>query len=156
MDTFTTPSGDPVPSSGVDATFAREAARLLASSLPPADAAAVHLRVEEPNAPAEPIAVPAAAVRLLLSILEGMGKGRAMHVIEYKDEVTTGEMARLLNVSAPYAIKMLDQGVIPSRLVGTHRRARLADVLAYREAQYAARKTILDQMAAVDQELGLI
>ena len=94
MDTFTTPSGDPVPSSGVDATFAREAARLLASSLPPADAAAVHLRVEEPNAPAEPIAVPAAAVRLLLSILEGMGKGRAMHVIEYKDEVTTGEMAR--------------------------------------------------------------
>jgi hypothetical protein len=28
-----------------------------------------------------------------------------------------------------YAIKMLDEGKIPSRLVGKHRRARVADVL---------------------------
>ena len=64
--------------------------------------------------------------------------------------------ARLLNVSTPYAIKMLDEGEIPLRKVGTHRRARLADVLAYRDQQYEARKAVLDdQMAAVDQELGL-
>ena len=51
---------------------------------------------------------------------------------------------------------MLDEGKIPSHLVGTHRRARLADVLAYRDEQYSARKAILDQMSAIDQELGLV
>ncbi len=71
-------------------------------------------------------------------------------------ELTTTEAAELLNVSAPYAIKMLDEGKIPSRRVGTHRRARLIDVLAYRDEQYQTRKVILDRMAAMDQELGLV
>jgi excisionase family DNA binding protein len=154
MNTITHGPHDPIVPSNVDTAFAREAARLLSLSLPKADGA-VRLRVDEPNAPEVPIAVPASALRLLLSILQGMAKGNAVHVLEHQPEVTTGEMARLLNVSAPYAIKMLDEGKIPSRLVGTHRRARLADVLAYRDEQYKARKAILDQMAAIDQELGL-
>lgn len=145
---------DPIVPSDIDTAFAREAARLLASSLPDASGA-IRLRVEEPNAPGETIAIPASALRGLVSILEGMAKGNAVHVLEQHPEVTTGEMAKLLNVSAPYAIKMLDEGKIPSRLVGKHRRARLADVLAYRAAQYTARKAVLDQMAAIDQELGL-
>lgn len=155
MNATTTPGPhDPIVPSDVDAAFAREAARLLTSSLPDADGA-VHLRVEEPNVPGEAIAVPASALRGLISILQGMAKGNAVHVLEQHPEVTTGEMAKLLNVSAPYAIKMLDEGKIPSRLVGKHRRARLADVLAYRDTQYKARKAVLDQMAAIDQELGL-
>ena len=155
MNTLTADLTDPIAPTAADARFARESSRLLASSLP-ATNGTVHLRVEEPNAPTEAVAVPAAAFRLLLSILDGMGKGRAVRVIEDNPEVTTGEMAKLLNVSTPYAIKMLDDGKIPSRLVGTHRRALLADVLAYRDEQYNARKAILDRMAAIDQELGLV
>jgi excisionase family DNA binding protein len=154
MTTTTLGSRDPVIPSDDDSAFAREAARLLASSLA-SSGEAVHLRVEEPNAPAEPIAIPAAAFRLLVSILEGMGKGNAVHVLEHHPEVTTSEAAKLLNVSVPYAIRMMDDGKIPSRRVGTHRRARLADVLAYRAEQYKERKAVLDQMAAIDQELGL-
>ncbi|HTW68282.1 MAG TPA: excisionase family DNA-binding protein [Acetobacteraceae bacterium] len=144
----------PVVPSAADRACARDALRLLASSLPDADRA-VYLRVEEPDVPGEAIAVPASALRLLVSILRGMANGKAVHVLEHQSEVTTGEMARLLNVSPPYAVKMLDEGRIPSRLVGTHRRARLDDVLAYRDEQYKARKAVLDQMAAIDQELGL-
>lgn len=72
------------------------------------------------------------------------------------DHVPPAALAKLLNISAPHAIKMLDEGKIPSRRVGKHRRARLADVLAYRDEQYTGRKTVLDRMAAIDQELGLI
>lgn len=154
MATLTADPTKPVTPSVADTEFARESARLLAPSLMAASGT-VHLRVEEPNAPREAVEVPAAAFRLLLSILDGMGKGRAVSVIEHNSEVTTGEMAKLLNVSTPYAIKMLDEGKIPSRKVGTHRRARLADVLAYRDEQYEARKAILDKMAAMDQRLAL-
>ena len=151
---MTTLTIDPAAPSPADAEFARASARLLAPSLRSAKDT-VHLRIEEPDAPSESVAVPAAAFRLLLSILDGMGKGKTVRVIEDNPEVTTGEMAKLLNVSAPYAIKMLDEGKIPSRRVGRHRRARLADVLVYRDEQYQARKAILDHMAAIDQELGL-
>ncbi len=154
MNTITRGPRDPIVPSDAEAAFAREAAQRLAASLPDANGA-VHVRVEEPNAPAEAIAVPASALRGLVSILQGMAKGNAVHILEHHPEVTTGEMAKLLNVSTPYAIRMLDEGKIPSRLVGTHRRARLADVLAYRDEQYNARKAVLDEMAAIDQELGL-
>jgi excisionase family DNA binding protein len=148
-------TADPTGPTAADTEFARVSARILAPSLAEANGT-VRLRVDEPNAPTEAVAVPAAALRMLLAILEGMAKGKSVRVIEENPEVTTGEMAKLLNVSAPYAIKMLDEGKIPSRLVGKHRRARLVDVLAYRDEQYNARRAILDHMAVMDQELGLI
>ena len=155
MATLATKPTDPIAPSAAETAFARESARLLAQSLDVANGT-MRLRVEEPDAQGQSVVVPTTAVRLLLSILNEMGKGRAVSVVPHDAEVTTGEMARLLNVSAPYAIKMLDQGRIPSRLVGTHRRARLVDVLAYRNEQYDARKAVLARMAAMDQELGLI
>ena len=145
---------DLIAPSQADSDFAREAARLLAPLLDVANGT-VRLRVEGPNAPGEAVTLPAAAAKLMLRVLGEMAKGKAVSVVNHQSEVTTGEMARLLNVSAPHAVKMLDEGRLPSRRVGTHRRARLADVLAYRDEQYKARKAVLDRMAAMDQELGL-
>jgi excisionase family DNA binding protein len=152
---MTTAVADPIVPTATDTAFAGEAARLLAPSLAAANGT-VRLRVEGPNAPNESVVVPTAAFALLVQVLKEMAKGNAVGVIDHRVEVTTGEMARLLNVSAPYAIKMLDEGKIPSRRVGTHRRARLVDVLAYRAEQYQSRKAILDHMATIDQELGLV
>jgi excisionase family DNA binding protein len=41
----------------------------------------------------------------------------------------TVEAASILNVSRPYLIKLLDQDVIPHRLVGKHRRILIDDVM---------------------------
>lgn len=152
---MTTLIADPIAPSANDTALASEAARLLAPPLAGANGS-VRLHVEGPNAQNEPVVIPTAAFALLLRILNEMAKGNAVGVIGHRAEVTTGEMARLLNVSTPFVIKMLDEGKIPSRRVGTHRRARLVDVLAYRAEQYQARKAILDDMAAIDQELGLV
>jgi excisionase family DNA binding protein len=136
------------------ASAARESARLLARSLPKT-ADMVQLRVDEPDAPSEPVAVPAEAFRLLLTILSKMADGNAVRVISDGDELSTGDAAEMLNVSRPYVIKLLDEGHIPSHRVGTHRRVRAGDVLAYRDEHFRARKGVLDRMAAIDQELGL-
>jgi len=102
------------------------------------------------------VPVPSAAFRLLFSILSEMAQGNAVRVIPHHAELTTGEAAELLNVSRPYAVRLLDEGKIPSYRVGTHRRVLFKDVMAYREANYRARSAALDQLAALDQELGLI
>ena len=148
-------SVDPGAPTPADAVFARDSARLLERSLGAVNGA-VRLRLDEPNAPNEAVIVPAAAVRLLLKILNEMASGHTVHVIPDRAEIGTGETAELLNCSRPHAIKLLDDGQIPSHRVGTHRRALLKDVMEYRDEHYKARKAILDRMSAIDQELGLV
>ena len=111
--------------------------------------------IEEPDGTGEPITVPSAAFRLLLTILSEMARGNAVRVIPHHAELTTGEAAELLNVSRPYVVRLLDEGQIPSHRVGTHRHVLFNDVMAYRDEHYRARSAVLDRMAAIDQELGL-
>lgn len=50
----------------------------------------------------------------------------------------------MLNVSRPFLIKLLEDGSIPHRKVGKHRRVRMEDVMSYR--------AVLDQLVAEAQE----
>jgi hypothetical protein len=52
-------------------------------------------------------------------------------------------------------IQLLDDGKLSYRRIGTHRRIPLEAVLAYKAQAYAKRKTALDEMSAIHQELGL-
>ena len=146
---------EPVVPSAADTAAARESEPRLTGALAKANGT-VKLRLEEAEGTNEPIAVPSAAFRLLLAILSEMARGNAVRVIPQHAELTTGEAAELLNVSRPYVVRLLDQGRIPSHKVGTHRRVLLKDAMAYREEHYRARSAVLDRMAAIDQELGLI
>ena len=69
--------------------------------------------------------------------------------------VSTAEAAAILNVSEPYVIKMLDEGGLPARTVGTDRCVLLSDVRAHREHQDAESEAALSELAAQAQELGM-
>ena len=70
-------------------------------------------------------------------------------------ELTTQEAAELLNVSRSYVVRLLDDGRIPCRGVGTHRRVFFKDVMACKAEHRRARRSALDEFARLDQELGL-
>ena len=154
MTTLIFDPSEPIAPTHADTLVARESARRLVPALAKANGT-MQLRVEGPNGTNEPIAVPTAAFRLFLTILAEMASGNAVRLIPHHAELTTTEAAELLNVSRPFVVKLLDEGQIPSRLVGKHRRVMFKDVMAYRGEHFRARSAVLDRMAAIDQELGL-
>jgi excisionase family DNA binding protein len=109
------------------------------------------LRVTE-SAQEQPIELPAGAVTLLMDVLEAMAAGRGVTIIPENAELTTVEAARILNVSRPYLIKLLDEKVIPHRLVGKHRRILIDDVVAYKQRIDAERENVLAQLTVEAQE----
>src|ERR1700677_2061461 len=100
--------------------------------------------------------LPPIVTRLLMDILEETAAGHAVTVIPVEAEVTTQQAAELLNVSRPFVVGLIDKGVLASRMVGNQHRLPLKDVLAHKADNRAKRHKILDEMAAIDQELGLI
>lgn len=101
------------------------------------------------------IELPGEIHELLVSIVENLKAGNGVTVIPMHAELTTVEAAELLNVSRPYLIKQLEAGALPFHMVGTHRRLRLADVLAYRDRMDEAAEDALAAMTAEAEELGL-
>jgi excisionase family DNA binding protein len=99
--------------------------------------------------------LPRAAVPLLIEILDQMSKGRTVKALATDAEVSTQRAANLLHVSRPFLIELLEKKEIPFRRVGSHRRIRLSDVLAYKRRIDEQRMAALDELARMSQELGL-
>lgn len=96
------------------------------------------------------IELPAAAAEAVRHLLGELASGAAVHVLADDAELTTQEAADLLGISRTYLVRLVDQGKLPAHLVGTHRRLRVADVLAYQ----ARRNARLEAVAAISEADG--
>jgi excisionase family DNA binding protein len=92
--------------------------------------------------------------RLLERILAEMAQGNSVTLMPVHAELTTQQAADILKVSRPFLVERLEKGEIPFRLVGTHRRIRLADVMRFKERSDRRRLDALETLAALDQALG--
>ncbi len=73
----------------------------------------------------------------------------------YSKLLTTNQGAELLNVSRPYLIRLLEAGKIPYQKVGSHRRIRFDDLMAYRATRDAERRRALAKLTRLSGEYGL-
>jgi excisionase family DNA binding protein len=79
--------------------------------------------------------LPVSVLRVVARMVEELSAGNtvALHTMPNDgDEFTTSEAARLLGMSRPTLISLLERGELPFRMVGTHRRLAVGDVLAFR------------------------
>jgi len=99
--------------------------------------------------------VPRQAAVMLAQILGFLAEGQGVQIIPDGTELTTQQAADLLNVSRPYLIKLLEEGQITYRMVGTHRRVRFQDLYEYKRQDDIKRRAAADEITQLGQELGL-
>lgn len=102
----------------------------------------------------EGVVVPASMFSIIVRVAEVLARGDAITLVPVGKEVTTQQAADLLNVSRQYLVRLLNEGRVPYTKTGKHRRLRIEDVLAFKEARDLERKADLDELTAVSQELG--
>lgn len=99
------------------------------------------------------VEIPASAFAALQAIVRDLAQGRTITLIPHDRELTTKEAADILNVSRPFLVKLLDRGDLPYHRVGTHRRLRVEDVLAYRELRAKRRREKLRELTELSEQL---
>jgi len=98
--------------------------------------------------------LPPTLYAVLLRAAHELAAGNGISVLPVEAMVTTQQAAEILNISRPHLIKMLEAGEMPYSMVGTHRRIRLQDLLAFKERQYARTQAALAELARMAIEDG--
>lgn len=101
------------------------------------------------------IPLPARAVSLIYEILETMANRVPMSLIPHDAELTTQQAADYLNVSRPYLVKQLEARKLAYRKVGSHRRIRFADLLAYERSCKEEQRNALAVLNEEAKNMGL-
>jgi excisionase family DNA binding protein len=135
-----------------DSALAKESGQKLAVHLGQGNG----LRLEvKTGTTSEELILPPSVLRVLVRVLMELGEGNSVTLTPLRAELTTQQAADLLNVSRPHLVKLLDEGTIASRKVGTHRRVKLEDLLAYQHEFQAKRQASLEELAALSQDLDM-
>jgi excisionase family DNA binding protein len=103
----------------------------------------------------EVIQVPKKAVEFLFVILSNMSQGKSITVIPSNAEVSTQQAAEMLNVSRPFVVKLIDEGRLSSKKVGSHRRILLEDLVKFEKSFKKQRTKALEFLTQQAQDLGM-
>jgi excisionase family DNA binding protein len=99
----------------------------------------VELNLVRPGGKRDSVTVPKHVVALLREALERMVDAERVALLSEDVEVSPEEAAAILGISRPLVVRRMNDGRLPFRYVGAHRRTRLADVLKLKDAEQPRR-----------------
>lgn len=97
--------------------------------------------------------VPAPLYMLMRGLLNNLKRGEAVTVLPHDALLTTQQAAQILNVSRPYLYRLIEDQSVPVVNVGSHRRLRIHDVLQLREERRQGRRSALNELSELGQEM---
>ena len=112
----------------------------------------VEMLLVHPDGSRESVEISAAAIGLIADLLEKASASEEVALLAGDAEISPEDAAAILGVSRPLVRRRMDVGDLPFRLVGAHRRVRLADVLEIRRKEAPARAA-LEELRADTEDL---
>ncbi|MEG4320711.1 MULTISPECIES: helix-turn-helix domain-containing protein [unclassified Microcoleus] len=153
--TFTgDPTSAPVLPTAEEAAVAKTSSRALESHLenhPSGESLKLILDEKE----GKTIDIPAAALPLLLAILQQTSSGNTVKLTPITKELHIYQAADILRVSDKYVRELMDSGKIPYQIVRNSRRIRYEDLMDYKKRSYEESIKIMDELVAESEALGL-
>ena len=110
------------------------------------------LQVVDPKG--QRLELPTTLTDVMYRAAELLAKGRPVAVLPEEEMLSTQEAADLLNVSRQYLVRLVDAGELAAVKVGSHRRLRVAEIVAFKAARDAKRASALDRLTGLSEEAG--
>jgi excisionase family DNA binding protein len=92
----------------------------------------------------------------LARIAKARAEGREVVVTRGLEELSPAEAAAFMGMSRPQVRKLMDRGLLPFRMVGSHHRISVAGLKRYLVEQRERRERALAELAELQNELGLV
>ena len=107
----------------------------------------VELRVRPGAKDERTLPLPPGAALMVEAVVSHLLRGGRVAILAEDQEVSPNDAAAILGMSRPLVVHRMEVGDLPFHYVGSHRRARLRDVLALKakvEQQTAARAALAE------------
>jgi len=110
----------------------------------------VAMTVTHTDGSTQGIAISATAAGIICDLLTRLSVSENLAVLADDAEISPEDAATILGISRPLVRRRMDSGRLPYRRVGSHRRLRLADVLALKRSEAPVRQGLDDLQADTD------
>lgn len=94
--------------------------------------------------------LPESINQLIMHVLEGAAKGGAVTVRTMPEELTTTVAADLIGVSRPTLMKLIANGEIGARDVGSHKRLKAREVIEFRDRKLARQRDAFAELRSLN------
>jgi excisionase family DNA binding protein len=139
-----------------DVELTKAAQRYIMAALDHSNAAKIVLLEEgRPPQEAPTIELPPQALRAIADLLGLMAQQQPIMLMPQKHELTTQEAAAMLNVSRPFVIKQIENGVLNCKKVGRHRRIEFQELMQYKAKIQQQTSQALVELTNLSREFGL-
>ena len=98
-----------------------------------ADTDIIELRVRHMAGDEHTLMLPPGAAAAVAAVMDGLSRGERVAVLAEGQDLSPNEAAAVLGMSRPLVVHRMEVGDLPFHYVGKHRRAKLRDVLAFKE-----------------------
>ncbi|MEV6908461.1 helix-turn-helix domain-containing protein [Amycolatopsis sp. NPDC051071] len=100
----------------------------------------------------ETIPVPVELSQIITQVVQAVALGQTVTVSSMPEELSTTAAAKLLGISRPTLMRMVNAGDIPARKVGSHTRLRTVDVLEEQRARRQRQIAAFDELRALEDD----
>ncbi|MFV2143123.1 MULTISPECIES: helix-turn-helix domain-containing protein [Isoptericola] len=118
------------------------------------DSAALHDAIQR-GAPEQEVRLHLSTIQYLAGVIDARMHIDKTATDEPDEEIAPARAADLLGMSRPRVRRLMDDGVLPYRKVGSHHRIPLSAIHRFRAAERARMEQGMAELADLQNELGL-